>query len=253
MDISVVIITKNEAHIIEKTLQSLAGLFDDIIIVDSGSDDHTVSICKSFHANVIESTWEGYGKNKNKGITAARYDWILSLDADESIDEELMNSIKEISLLDDDLVFNIRFKNFFCNKWIRYGEWGFDSHLRLFNRRKVYWNDGAVHEKLILPDHYKAITLKGHILHYTVQNQEDFIKKVYTYAHMNALKYYQAGKKGSSFKKFLSPLFSFVSNYFFKLGFLDGREGFTIAKYNAYYTYLKYHYLSEMNQKAPAK
>jgi glycosyltransferase involved in cell wall biosynthesis len=116
MEISVVIITKNEAHIIANTLQSLQGLSDDIVIVDSGSTDETVNICKQFNALVIETGWGGYGINKNKGIDAAKNDWILSLDADEAIDEELKQALLRLSLTDNSEVFNIRFKNFYCNK-----------------------------------------------------------------------------------------------------------------------------------------
>lgn len=246
MDISVVIITKNEAHIIEKTLQSLQGTFDDIIVVDSGSTDDTISICKKYHARVIETTWDGYGANKNKGIDVAKNDWILSLDADEVPDPELKKSMLQVQLVNDEVVFNIRFKNFFCTKLIRFGEWGFDSHIRIFNRKKVRWNDAAVHEKLILPNNYIISVVEGYILHYTVQSRQEFVKKITTYARMNAGKYAASGKKSNFVKQYVSPVFSFVRNYIFRLGFLDGMEGFIIAKYNAYYTFLKYKYLSEL-------
>lgn len=246
MDISVVIITKNEAHIIEKTLQSLQGTFDDIIVVDSGSTDDTISICKKYHARIIETSWDGYGANKNKGIDIAKNDWILSLDADEVPDPELKKSMVQVPLINDEVVFNIRFKNFFCAKLIRFGEWGFDSHVRIFNRKKVRWNDAAVHEKLILPNNYIISVIEGYILHYTVQSRQEFVKKITTYARMNANKYAASGKKSNFIKQYVSPVFSFVRNYIFRLGFLDGMEGFIIAKYNAYYTFLKYKYLSEM-------
>ena len=115
MNISVVIITRNEAHIIGNTLQSLQPLISDVVIVDSGSTDDTVAICRRFNATVIETDWSGYGINKNKGIAAATNDWILSLDADEAIDEELKQALQKLPLQDDTEVFNIRFKNFFCN------------------------------------------------------------------------------------------------------------------------------------------
>ena len=100
MPLSVVIITKNEAHIIDKTLQSLQAITDDIIIVDSGSTDDTLAICKKCKATIIETGWEGYGSNKNKGNAAAKYDWILSLDADEGLDDELQHSLQKLSLSD---------------------------------------------------------------------------------------------------------------------------------------------------------
>ena len=248
MDISVVIITKNEAHIIANTLQSLQPVTSDIIIVDSGSTDATIAICKKMNATVIETDWSGYGINKNKGIEAAKHDWILSLDADEAIDVELQQSLLQLVLANDKEVFNIRFKNFFCGKWIRFGEWGFDTHIRLFNRKKVKWNNAAVHENLVLPDDVKIIRLKGNILHYTVQDQQEYFAKMDNYAMMNAKKYFDAGKKSSFFKQYFSPVFAFLQHYIFRLGFLDGPEGFIIAKTTARYTFLKYRYLKEMNK-----
>ena len=248
MNISVVIITKNEAHIIANTLQSLRPVTNDIVVVDSGSTDETVRICKQFNASVTETSWDGYGVNKNKGIAAAKNDWILSLDADEAIDEELQRSLQQLSLQNENEVFNLRYKNFFCNKWIRFGEWGFDTHIRLFNRKKVRWNDAGVHEELIFRDPVKVTMLKGNILHYTVNSLQEYAEKTNSYAMMNAKKYFAAGKRSNFFKQYISPVFAFLQHYIFRLGFLDGREGFIIAKTTARYTFLKYHYLEQMNK-----
>lgn len=252
MNISVVIITKNEAHIIANTLETVKVVTDDIVIVDSGSTDDTVAICNRYNALVIETGWQGYGINKNKGIDAAKHDWILSLDADEAVDMELQQQLLKLVLNKEEEVFEIRFKNFFCHKWIRYGEWGFDWHIRLFNRKKVHWNNVAVHENLVFPVGVKVTKLKGNILHYTVQNQQEYETKTDQYARMNANKYFIAGKKANFFKQYLSPLFAFIQHYIFRLGFLDGKEGFIIAKTTARYTFLKYHYLKEMNKNNPS-
>ncbi len=251
MDISVVIITKNEAHIIANTLKSLQPVISDIVIVDSGSTDETIKICKQFNAVVIETDWAGYGINKNKGIAAAKNDWILSLDADEAIDEELKHSLQQLPLPDEKEVFNIRFKNFFCNKWIRFGEWGFDKHIRLFNRRQVKWDEAAVHESLLLPHGAEITTLKGNVLHYTVRNRKEYADKMNNYAMMNAKKYFESGKKPNFLKQYLSPVFAFLQHYIFRLGFLDGKEGYIIAKTTAWYTFLKYSYLDDMARNRP--
>jgi glycosyltransferase involved in cell wall biosynthesis len=252
MDISVVIITKNEAHIIANTLQSLRAVTHDIVIVDSGSTDDTIAICKKMNAHVIETGWAGYGINKNMGIRAAKHDWILSLDADEAIDETLQQSLLQLAPGNPDEVFNIRFKNFYCNKWIRFGEWGSDWHIRLFNRNKVQWNDVAVHENLVFPENVRVIKLPGNILHYTVQNRQEYDAKTDHYARMNAEKYAAAGKKAVFLKQYFSPVFAFLQYYIFRLGFLDGPEGFIIAKTTARYTFLKYRYLNKMvNKKGP--
>jgi glycosyltransferase involved in cell wall biosynthesis len=248
MNISVVIITKNEAHIIANTLQSVQTVTNDIVIVDSGSSDDTVAICKKYNATVIETGWAGYGINKNMGIKAAKHDWVLGLDADEAIDDELRQTLLQLIPANDEEVFDIRFKNFFCNKWIRFGEWGFDTHIRLFNRKKVQWNNVAVHENLVFPDGVTVTKLKGNILHYTVQNRQEYDAKTDHYARMNAKKYLVAGKKPGFFKQYFSPVFAFIQHYIFRLGFLDGPEGFIIAKTTARYTFLKYFYLNEMNK-----
>ena len=253
MPLSVVIITKNEAHIIGTTLQSLQGLTDDFIIVDSGSTDATIEICKKFNATIIETTWDGYGQNKNKGIDAAKYNWILNLDADEAIDAELKMAIVQLELNDEETVYNFKFKNFFCNKWIRFGEWAGDKHIRLFNRNKVRWNTAAVHEGLLLGNKTKVVMLPGNILHYTTQHIDEYIGKTIAYAKLNAQKYQLQGKQAGFFKLRMAPGFTFFQHYILRLGFLDGWEGYLIAKTTAWYTFLKYSFLKEMNKNSKDK
>jgi glycosyltransferase involved in cell wall biosynthesis len=244
--VSVVIIAKNEAHIIGQTLQSLQGLTDDVVVVDNGSTDDTEAISKQLGALVIKTAWLGYGPTKNIGIRAAKYDWILSLDADEAIDETLKTAIKKIDAADEYKVYNLNFKNFFCGKWLRYGEWGSDRHIRLFNRRLVQWDAAAVHEQLQLPPQAQTINLPGNVLHYTVNSMADYMEKTERYARLNAEKYFEQGKKSSFVKRWLSPAFGFIQNYVLRLGFLDGPEGYITAKTTARYTFLKYAYLREL-------
>ncbi|HEV8505230.1 MAG TPA: glycosyltransferase family 2 protein, partial [Chitinophagaceae bacterium] len=150
--ISVVIICRNEEDEIGRTLQSLSGLTDDIVVLDNGSTDNSKNIILDSGARLIEESWEGFGKTKNKATNFARYDWVLNLDADESIDEELKNSLSGLPLQNEYETFEIKFKNFFGDTYLRFGEWGNDKHIRLFNRKKVNWNEAVVHEGLILPD-----------------------------------------------------------------------------------------------------
>jgi glycosyltransferase involved in cell wall biosynthesis len=249
MPLSVVIITKNEAAIIGVTLQSLLGLTDDLIIVDSGSTDNTIAITKQFGAKIIETTWDGYGQNKNKGIDAAKYNWILNLDADEAIDDELKAAIQQLDLTDENKVYDFKFKNFFCNKWIRFGEWSGDTHIRLFCRSKIRWNNVAVHEELTLSSQTKVVLLPGNVLHYTTLGIDEYITKTVAYAKLNAAKYHVQGKQAGFFKLRLAPGLTFLQHYIFRLGFLDGWEGYLIAKTTAWYTFLKYTFLKEMNKK----
>jgi glycosyltransferase involved in cell wall biosynthesis len=246
MQLSVVIITKNEAHIIGTTLQSLQGITDDITIVDSGSTDNTIEICKSFGAKIITTSWDGYGPNKNKGITAAKYNWILNLDADEAVDAELKAAIIQLNNTDENTVYKCKFKNFFCNKWIRYGEWAGDKHVRLFNRNTVTWNSAAVHEGLTISNNTIIKMLPGNILHYTTSDIDEYITKTTNYAKLNATKYFTQGKQASFFKLRLAPGLTFLQHYILRLGFLDGWEGYLIAKTTAWYTFLKYSFLKQM-------
>lgn len=247
--ISVVIIAKNEAHIIGNTLQSLQGITDDIIVVDSGSTDETVSVCTTSGARVIQTSWDGYGANKNKGIIAAKYDWILSLDADEAVDARLKAALISLKPVDEHVAYELSYRNFFCNKHIRFGVWAKDRHVRLFNRRKVVWDDAAVHENLVFPVDVKVLPLQGYVLHYTVNSLKDFTDKTVAYAYSNAKKYHLQGKKAGFVKLYIAPAFSFVQHYIFRLGFLDGWEGYLICKTNAWYTFMKYAFLDEMNRK----
>jgi len=151
---------------------------------------------------------------------------------------------------DDKTVYKFRFKNFLGNKWLRFGEWGNDKHIRLFNRKHIKWNEAEVHEQLIFPEDVKVETPNGYVLHYTVKSVEDYKNKMKNYAQLNAEKYFRQGKKGSAWKQWLSPVFSFIQNYIFKLGFLDGAAGFTSAKITAWYTFLKYQRLKELSSES---
>jgi glycosyltransferase involved in cell wall biosynthesis len=247
---SVVIICKNEADIISGTLKSLQGVTDDIIVYDNGSTDGTQELVKKFNVHLFEGPWEGFGKTKKKAASLARYDWILSLDADEAIDEELKRSLLALELRDEKTVFLMNFKNFLGKQLLKYGEWGGDKHIRLYNRQIAEWDDAPVHEQLILPPEIIVKKIKGYVLHRTMKDIKDYSEKMIKYAILNAEKYQQQGKKASWFRTHLSARFSFLNYYFFRLGFLDGHAGYVCARMTAYYTFLKYERLRELNRKS---
>lgn len=246
--LSVVIVCRNEAGIIGETLQSLQGLTDDIVVYDNGSTDDTVEKAKAYTEQVHQGSWEGFGKTKRKANALAKYDWILSLDADEAIDAVLKESLLSFKPANDYEVGEIKFKNFFVDKWLRFGEWGNDKHIRLFNRKQVNWDDAAVHEKLLIPAGSSVKKIKGHILHKTVKSIDAYKQKMQQYAMLNAGKYHQAGKKATWVKLYLSPAFTFINYYIFRLGFLDGYAGYVCAKITSWYTSLKYERLRELNR-----
>jgi len=218
-------------------------------VFDNGSTDNTKNIVRRSGARLIEGSWEGFGKTKNKATGFAKYDWVLNLDADESVDEELKKSLLNLSLDNDEEVFEIRFRNFLGENYLRFGEWGGDKHIRLFNRKKVNWNVAPVHEALQLAPGVKIKKLKGYIRHYTVKDQEEYLNKTIRYAELSAEKYAAQGKRSSWFKIYMAPAFSFLKYYFFKLGFLDGKAGFICARMTSYYTFIKYARLLELNRK----
>lgn len=245
--ISIVIICKNEERIIGSTLNSVTSVADEVIIYDSGSTDNTIRIAQDHKAKVIVGSWEGYGRNKQKAIAAASNDWVINIDADEVLDKVVQNSISSLSLDDEKIAYKIRFKNFIGDKSLKWGEFGFDSHVRLFNRKYVKWDGNNIHEKLLIPPDVKIKVLPGNILHYTMTGTKEFVKKTIRYALLNAEHYFKNGKRSSFIKRYLAPPFTFIKNYLFKLGFLDGRIGFFSARMSGFYTFLKYTRLHELH------
>ena len=243
---SIVIVCKNEEASIERVLQSIADLTDDVLVYDNGSTDDTLNILKRHHVRIYQGEWLGYGKTKKQAVNLAKHDWVLSIDADEAPDEELQNNLRKLSFPDSNTVYQIDFKNHLGEKHLRWGEWGKDTHIRLFNRNVVNWNEAAVHESLHIPSSVTIAKLPGAILHRTMKDTVEYSQKIVRYALLNAEEYFAQGKRSSWAKRYLSPQFSFFKHYIFRLGFLDGWEGLVSARMTAYYTFLKYARLHEL-------
>jgi glycosyltransferase involved in cell wall biosynthesis len=241
VSISAVVISYNQAHKIGRTLAALRTLTEDVIVIDSLSTDDTTAVAQAHGARVIEQAWLGYSAQKNLGNAHAKHNWIISIDDDEVVSEELVQSIKkafETTPACD--AFELPFRTIFCGQLIKYGGWNPESHVRIFDKQKISWNTDAVHEGLTLQPHHRVQRLRGYVYHYTVDTLEQFYEKTERYSRLFAEKAAKMGKKASWTKQYFSPLVRFVREYFLKLGFLDGRYGFIIAKENARYTYLKY-------------
>jgi glycosyltransferase involved in cell wall biosynthesis len=246
--ISVVIICKNEAHILGKTLESTRSLASEWLVYDTGSTDGTIEIARAFGARVVEAEFEGYGRTKQKAIALAANDWILNLDADEVVDDELANNLKQQDLSDHRQAFRFRYRNFIGSNCLNWGEFGFDAHIRLFHRSLVHWDDSPVHEQLQVPDEVKTISVKGHILHYTMKDTVDFVTKTVRYALANGESYYKRGRRAGWIKLYVAPSVTFFKYYILRLGFLDGWAGLFSARMSALYAYLKYARLRELRQ-----
>lgn len=243
--VSIVIITQNEAEVIADCINAAKLITDDIVIVDNDSTDATRDIAWQSGCNVYQENWDGYGANKNKGLSFARYDWILSIDADEVADEELIRALHELKLENEAVVYDIDFRSYYGKKPINFGTWGRDHHIRLFNRKLVKWSEPLVHETLILPKRIAIKKLDGHLHHYSIRDKQEYINKNKHYAELSAGKYQVTGRKATLVKLYLAPLFHFIKNYIVFLGFLDGREGWMISRMIAKHTRLKYRLLKQ--------
>ncbi|MDR3681639.1 MAG: glycosyltransferase family 2 protein [Flavipsychrobacter sp.] len=241
MYLSVVVITYNEERNLGRCLASVNGVADEIIVVDSNSTDRTVQIAKDYGATVIQQAFLGYGGQKNFANEQATNNWILSLDADEALTPELKNSILKVK---ENPVHNAyRFSRFsnYCGAWIKHSGWYPDIKVRLFNRNKGAWKSEKVHEYWELNDNTEKVgDLKGDLLHYTYYTISEQLKQIDKYTELAALDAAERGKDCSIIKIWLVPKWTFISHYFFKLGFLDGYAGYLVCKYIAYYTFIKY-------------
>ena len=245
---SIVIVVKNGAEIIGRLLQSLQGLSDDVIVCDTGSSDNTIQIAKDAGASVFSIPWEGYGKSKNVAIGYARYNWTLSLDADEKIDPVLYVQLQEWSPANDQTVYQVLWKNFLAGEWIRHSDWGSQWKNRLFNKHVVQWDNAIAHEDVTSDKPLQYVKLNGHLEHYSFKDTKEYATKMIHSAMITAEKYHQQGKRFALLKLFFSPLYTILKTYIFKFGFLDGHKGLLIAVTNGYYTFIKYARLNELNR-----
>lgn len=248
MQVSVVIIAKNEALNIIDCIHSARKISNDIIVIDSGSTDSTVTLAEQQQATVHSLYWKGYGHARNAGAALASNEWIFSLDADERITDELASLVTSIDPPSADIIYGFRRENYFEKNKIVFGELAHDRVLRVYNKCNAEWDTVPVHEKLIgkkIRKHFVAASL----LHYAIKSKQHFSYKNKRYAYLAALKYRQMNKKHAFLLRFLSPVFHFLKAYIFQLGMLDFRTGFTIARINAYYTHQKYEQLYQIRKK----
>lgn len=245
--LSVIIITKNEALNIRDCIESVKWA-DEIIVVDSGSTDDTLAICREFTPHVYTHDWPGFGIQKNRALDYAKKDWVLSIDADERVTPELRIEI-EAAMRDGKVQgYELPRLSSFCGRFMRHSGWYPDYVLRLFKRGSARFSDNLVHERLILNG--KAERLKCLLLHYAFENLEEVLHKTNQYSTAGAQMQFQRGRDSSLTGAVLRGLWSFVRSYVLRAGFLDGREGFILAVSNAEGTYYRYLKLMLLNQKS---
>ncbi len=244
--LSVVIITYNEEKNIERLLQSVQGIADDIVVLDSYSTDKTAEICNRYKVNFIQRKWEGYAATKNFANTQAKYDWVLSMDADEALSEELKKSITEIKKQEKLIAASFNRLTNYCGKWIKHCGWYPDVKVRLFDRRITKW-EGLIHEQLTMEPKQEIVRLKGDCLHYSYYTVEQHYTQTEKFTTLSANDLHAKNKKANFIKIYVSPIVKFLQMYFLKLGILDGYYGFVVCKISAYSTYLKYSKLLKLN------
>ena len=245
---SIVIVAKNAENKIGRLLNSLQGLSNDVVVVDTGSTDATAALAEKAGARVYHLPWKGYGKSNNEAIDYAKHEWILSLDSDEKIDAELYKELKAWVPRNELTVHQVLWKNYFGDQWIRHSDWGNSWKKRLFNKYIVKWDDAIAHEDLTSDKPLNFEKFGGYLEHYTFTDSKEYAFKMINSAMITAEKYHQMGKEVSFLRIMFAPVFSFLKTYFIKLGFLDGYKGWLIAKTTAYYTFIKYARLKELNR-----
>lgn len=246
MGLSVIIITKNEAGDLPRTLASVA-FADEVIVLDSGSTDGTQAIARARGARVFETEdWPGFGPQKNRALEKASQDWVLSLDADEWLEPDLAEEIQELvsappnskqCQANSPAAYRIRRRSIYIDRIIRFGDWRRDAVVRLFQRNRASFSPDLVHERLVVNGPVAA--LSGRMGHHSVRSVQDSRDKMWRYNRVAAERIASAGRGGQA-RGALKAGFSLFRGLILRVGLLDGLRGLQLAWFNAYGTYLRY-------------
>ncbi len=246
-NISAIIITCNEAGQLERCLRSLSWC-DEIIVVDSGSTDGTVEIAKRLAAKVYLEEWKGFGLQKQSALDKATCEWVFSIDADEAVTAELSGEILQAVKDDKGTAgFHMPRRNLYGRKWLRFGGQYPDLVLRLFRREMGRFSENTVHERAIVEG--ECGRLRSPIMHYAFKDLSSMIQKLNDYSTLAAEQMFSGGKSVSALAPLTHSMSLGIKDYIFRLGFLDGREGFNVALLKSLGVYFKYAKLLELQHK----
>jgi glycosyltransferase involved in cell wall biosynthesis len=220
--VSLVLITRNAGAQLRASLDS-AQFADEVVVVDSGSDDDTVQIATSFGARVIEQPWLGFGPQKQFAVERASHDWVLCLDADERLTPELASSIESALAAPKAAAYRMARCNRFLGRWLRHGEGYPDWNVRLFDRRRARWSDDVVHERVLCDA--PIASLAGDLRHDSADSLDAYVAKQNRYTTLQAKRLHDQGESASVAQLLLSPMLRFIKFYFLRLGFMDGAAG----------------------------
>ncbi len=250
--LSAVVITHDEEDKLPEALQSVA-FCDEIVVVDSGSSDHTREKARAAGARVIlNEPWPGFAAQRNVALDAARHDWVIALDADERVTGPLREEIQEKRKRGFDCAgYRIPRAAFYLGRWVRATDWYPDPQVRLFDRTRARWEGVHVHESVRVRG--KVGRLRSDLEHHPYADIGDHMKKIDRYTTLWAQQAFEAGRRTSVLEMAGNGLWTFLRNYLLKRGFLLGSAGFTISVLNSYYTYTKLAKLQELERTRAAR
>lgn len=244
--LALVVITFNEAHNIERCLNSVP-FANEIVVLDSGSTDHTVELAQQFSSKVFVTDWPGFGPQKNRALEKVDSEWVLTLDADEYLSQKAQDNIRSLFQSRPEYAgYELPFISSYCGHTIRWGDWRHDYEVALFKKDKAYYSQDEIHERLIIND--KTARLNAPVMHESFQSLEQVLQKVNQYSSLTARQKAQKGKRGGLGKALTHGFWKFFRGYILRAGFLDGRAGLMLAISNAEGTYYQYLKLAELNR-----
>jgi len=244
--ISAAIITLNEARNIERCIMSLREVVDEIVVVDSFSKDKTTRIASDLGARIIEQAFLGHIEQKNFAIAQCQHEYVLSLDADEALSDRLRTSILAAKPTLELAGYRMNRRTNYCGQWIGYGGWYPDTKTRLFQKGQGEWQGENPHDRYEVQSSQKLGFLQGDLLHYSFYTVDEHLAQIEKFTTIAAEAKWKNGERSNLLKSLVKGMARFVKGYVLKAGFLDGRNGWLIAKNSAYATFLKYHKLSRI-------
>lgn len=240
MKLSVVIITYNEERNIERCINSVKEVADDLLVLDSFSKDKTVEMAEHLGARVVQHAFDGHIQQKNRALDMAQYDHVLSLDADEALDDSLKAAILKVKENGTADAYRFNRLTNYCGHWMRHAGWYPDTKTRLLDRRKGHWGGENPHDKIMMDKGTSLEKLPGDLFHYSFYTRTQHLDQIEKFSTIKANNVLRKGKNSNVLQLYVGPVIKFVKMFFFKLGFLDGGAGWYVSKNSAYSTYLKH-------------
>jgi glycosyltransferase involved in cell wall biosynthesis len=248
-NISVIIITLNEEKNITRCISSVKQFADEVIVVDGGSKDATIELAENLGATVYQNPFSFFITQIRFATQKTTHDYVFCLDADEVVDEELLKHILEIKETLHAVAYSMNRLNNYCGQFIRHGAWYPDRKIRLFNKTLCEWGGFEPHYQIVFKGNAKVAHLRGHLLHYSYRTVADHHIRNERFSTLTANDLFQKNVQTNSIKLYTHPAWAFIHSYFIKMGFLDGRLGFTISKNIAQLSYLKHFKLLQLQAK----